>query len=50
MRVYDQMPVDVMAVHEKRGAAQIFREEQQQEQGSDLASVSESYGCHRGQR
>ena len=29
VRVYDQMSADVVAVHEERRAAQIFREEQQ---------------------
>ena len=50
VRVYDQMSADVVAVHEERRAAQIFCEEQQQEQGSDLAGVSESNVCHHGQR
>ncbi len=50
VRVYDQMSADVVTVHEERRAAQIFREEQQQEQGSDLADVSESNVCHHGQR
>ena len=47
VRVYDQMSADVVTVHKERRAAQIFREE---EQGSDLADVSESNVCHHGQR